>query len=194
MAAKFWWLMALAAVLQGAVAVLYFVLQAGDAPLLRFWAQVSGEMMLAASVCLIAAGLLTARWWMVLNGVALIALGLVNGGFVHGRISFRFVAMLFVLNAVSLGLVALRFRQRWGAVVAGCFELAFLAMGLRLMRFDLAFGLRTLPDYLWWKADFLWFSVYFVFSAICLAMIAWHAMGPRYQLFPWGDVGHGRLG
>ncbi len=194
MAAKSYWLLVLAAVLHGVVAALYFMLQAGDAPQLRFWAQVSGEMMLAASVCLIAAGCLTARWWMVVNGVALIALGLVNGGFVHGRISFRFVAMLFVLNAVSLGLFALRFGQRWGAIVAACFELAFLAMGLRLMRFDLAFGLRTLPDYMWWKADFLWFGTYFVFSAICLTMIALHAMGSRYQLFPWGDVGHGGLG
>ena len=40
---------------------------------------------------------------------------------------------------------------------------------------------RALPDFLWWKADFLWFAAYFGFSSLGIAGLAarWNRPGPR---------------
>jgi hypothetical protein len=131
-------------------------------------------------------------WFLVLNGLALSALGLILNGIFGFRISFRTIALLLVVMAMSIGIFelviarALR-RQRhiadeWFLGLAGAasvvFALAFLAFGFRWIE------LEPRPH-----ADFLWFGSYFGFSAICMLGLALrlHTLGLS-QSGPWKGV------
>jgi uncharacterized membrane protein HdeD (DUF308 family) len=200
------WLLAMCGFLQAAVSVIYFRMQNQDGPLtLSAWSgpgTLVGGLMLAAAAFSIGAGIgrlqASQRWPLVLNGLALGALGLISTGLFGLRklpISFRTIALLFVAMAISAGILELASAQklarmgraadgwlfRLAGAVSGAFALAFLAMGLRWIRFDPGFYFRALPDFLWWKADFLWFAAYFGFSALGIAGLAarWNRPGPR---------------
>src|SRR5260370_4506468 len=109
-----------------------------------------GKLALAAGVCTIAAGILRSAkgkcWLLVLNGLALAALGLIQFAFTRFRISFLTIALLIILMSMSLGILELVTartlrRQRhvadgWFLGMAGvasiAFALAFVALGFRL--------------------------------------------------------------
>ena len=138
-----------------------------------------GKVALAAGACTIAAGIWRSAqgksWILVLNGLALIALGLIFNGIFGSRISFRTIALLLVVMAMSIGIFewvikrALR-RQRyvadaWFLGLAGA-----ASVGFALAFFAFAFGwIKLGPGP---HADFLWFGSYFGFSAICMLGLA----------------------
>ena len=198
---KNWWLLALCGVLQATISAIYLVMQDTNGPLtFHSWNGTIvflGELALAAGACTIAAGILRSTtgkcWSLVLNGLALAALGLIQYGFVRFRISFLTVALLVVVMAVSAGILefviarTLR-RQRpiadgWFLASAGVasvgFAVAFVALGFRWIR--IAPGSHS---------DLLWLGSYFGFSAICMLGLALrlHSQGlsqsGRWEDFP----------
>lgn len=181
---KNWWLLALCGVLQAIMSVIYVLMGTTKNGVVDFHAWSSrvmflGELALAAGVCAIAAGIWRSAagkgWLLVLNGLALGALGLICTYFFRFRISLRTVSLLVILMAVSLGLLALVIaptlrRQRhvadgWLLGLAGAasvgFVLAFLALGFGWIKWG--------PGS---HVDFLWFGSYFGFSAICMVGLA----------------------
>ena len=122
-------------------------------------------------------------WLLVLNGLALGGLGLICCQLTHYPISFRTIALLFVVMALSIGffeLVIARSLRRqhhvadeWLLGLAGAasvgFALAFFAFAFRWIKLD--------PGS---HSDFLWFGSYFGFSAICMLGLALrlHSLGP----------------
>lgn len=182
---KNWWLLALCGVMNAIYSVVNLFMQDPDGSLtLRKYALKStvvflGKLALAAGACTVAAAIWRSvngkSWLLVLNGLALGALGLILNGIFGFKISFRTIALLLVVIAMSIGIFelgiarALR-RQRhvadgWflglaGAVSIG-FALAFFAFAFRWIK------LEPRP-----YADFLWFGSYFGFSAICMLGLA----------------------
>jgi uncharacterized membrane protein HdeD (DUF308 family) len=179
---KNWWLLALCGVLDAIFSVVYLVTQASDGSLtVRKYAVHGtivflGKLALAAGACTIAAGLWRSTkgksWLLVVNGLALSALGLIFNNLTHYRISFRTVALLLVVMAMSIGifeLVTARTLRRqvadeWFLGLAGAasvgFALAFLALGFRWIQLEQP------------ESMFLWLSSYFGFSAICMLGLA----------------------
>jgi uncharacterized membrane protein HdeD (DUF308 family) len=182
---KNWWLLALCGILDATYSAGNLFMQDADGSLtLRTYALKStvvllGKLALAAGACTIAAGLwrstLGKSWFLVLNGLALGALGLIFNGIFGFRISLRTIALLMVVMAMSIGIFelviarALR-RQRhvadeWLLGLAGAasvgFALAFLAFGFHWIELE--------PRS---HADFLWFGSYFGFNAICMLGLA----------------------
>jgi hypothetical protein len=106
------------------------------------------RLALAAGVCTIAAGIWKSTegkyWLLVLNGLALAALGLIFNGIFGFRINFRTFALLIILMAMSMGILELETAQTlrcqrdvtdgWFLGLAGAasvsFALAFFALGL----------------------------------------------------------------
>ena len=179
---KNWWLLALCGALDTALSVLYSIMQDSDGSLtfrkyaLKGTIVLIGRLALVAAVCTIAAGLWRSAkgkcWLLVLNGLALGALGLIFNGVFGFRISFLTIALLVVVMAISMGvleLVTARMlrRQRhvadeWflgltGAVSVG-FALAFLVFGFQWIR-------------LGGESSILWVGSYFGFSAICMLVL-----------------------
>ncbi|HEY2015362.1 MAG TPA: hypothetical protein VGH38_17780 [Bryobacteraceae bacterium] len=114
-------------------------------------------------------------WLLVLNGMAVGALGVILTEFTGSRISFRTIALLLVAMAASAGILELLtarvlWRQRratdgWliglGGAVSVVFGLAFFA---------LAFGwIRLGPGS---HPDLLWFGCYFGLSAVSMLGLA----------------------
>jgi len=179
---KNWWLLALCGVLDAIFSVVYLVSQAPDGSLtVRKYAVHGtivflGKLALAAGACTIAAGLWRSTkgksWLLVVNGLALSALGLIFNNLTHYRISFRTVALLLVVMAMSVGifeLVTARTLRRhvadeWFLGLAGAasvgFALAFLALGFRWIQLEQP------------ESMFLWLSSYFGYSAICMLALA----------------------
>src|SRR5258708_28875013 len=108
-----WWLVALCGALNAGIAVLYFVMGDSQAPLtFHSWqgtVLLLGRLALAAGVCTIAAGVWRSAkgvcWLLVINGVALGALGLIYSGVFGNMISFRTIALFIIAMALSLVLL-----------------------------------------------------------------------------------------
>ena len=184
---KNWWLLALCGVLDAIISGIFLVTQDGPLtfPAWRGAVVFLSKLALAAGVCSIAAGIWRSAkgkcWLLALNGLALSALGLIfNLGVSGYRISFRTVALLVVVMAVSIGILELATartlrRQRpvadeWflglvGAASVG-FALAFFALGFRWIKLE--------PGS---HSDFLWLGSYFGFSAICMLGLALRLYG-----------------
>lgn len=180
---KNWLLLALCGILDAIISVIYLIMQGTDGPrTFHAWngtVVFLGELALAAGACTIAAGIWRSTngkcWLLVLNGLALGALGLIQYGLVRFRISFLTVALLIVLMAMSAGILELvtartLWRQRhvadgWFFGLAGVasvgFALAFLAWGFRWIKLG--------PGS---HADLLWLGSYFGFSAFCMVGLA----------------------
>lgn len=195
---KNWWLLALCGVLEAIYSFANLFMQDPDGSLtLRKYALKStvvflGKLALAAGACTIAAGMWRSAqgksWLLVLNGLALSALGLIFT-FWTGPVAFRTIALLLVVMAMSIGIFELVIarasrRQRhvadeWFLGLAGAasvgFALAFLAFAFRWIK------LESRP-----QSDFLWFSSYFGFSAMCMLGLALrlHDLG-RSQSGQW---------
>ena len=140
-----------------------------------------GMLALAAGVCMIAAGIWSPRegrsWFLVLNGLALSALGSIFAFWANRPIAFRTIALLTVVMAIGIGIYELTTAQalrhhvmaKWllgaaGAVSVG-FALVFLALAFRQLNVERS------P-----LTDFLWFGSYYGFSAICKLGLG---LGPR---------------
>ena len=188
---KNWPLLALCGVLDAIISVIYLIMQGTHGPLtFQSWngaVGFVGKLELAAGACTMAAGILRSTngkcWLLVLNGLALGALGLIQYGFVRFRISFLTIALLIILMAMSIGILefmisrTLRHKRHvadgWFHALAGVasvgFALAFLALGFRWIKIE--------PGS---HADLLWLGSYFGFSAICMLGLALrlHSQGP----------------
>ena len=173
---KNWWLLALCGVLDAIISIIYFN-HAGNGFVLKSTIVFLGKLTLAAGACTIAASLWNFRksksWLLVLNGLALVALGLIASGIFGSRISFRTVALLIILMAMSIGVLELRtawslhqVRERWfhgsAGVISLGFALAFLLIGFGWTRLNPTSPGQTL----------LWLGSYFAFAAICMVWLA----------------------
>ena len=181
---KNWWLLAFCGVLGAIISVTYLMLymQGTDGPLtFHSWnaaVEFLGMLALAAGACTIAAGIWRSVkgkcWLLVLNGLALGALGLIQYDLKKRfGISFLTVALLVTLMAMSIGILELviartLWRQRhvadeWFLALAGVasvgFALAFLALGFGWIKME--------PG-----SHFLWLGSYFGFYAICMLGLA----------------------
>ena len=156
-----WWLLAAGGVFEAVYAAMNLFGQ--DVVFL-------GKPALAAGVCTVAAAIgkpgRGGSWLLALNGLALSAFGVASLFPPHGRVGFLPYALLFVIMAMSIGILALsaarglrqHVSEQWffglaGAVLVG-FALGFLIFGFRWIRLE--------P-----LAYVLWMSSYFAFSAIC---------------------------
>jgi uncharacterized membrane protein HdeD (DUF308 family) len=198
---KNWRLLALCGVLEAIISVIYFIMQDADGPL-TFQARNGavlflGQLALAAGACMIAAGLWRSTkgkcWLLVLNGLALGALGLISYKLTHYRISFLTVALLIVLMAMSMGILELvtartlrrqrHFADGWFLGLAGVasvgFALAFFALGFRWIKIE--------PGS---HSDLLWLGSYFAFSAICMLGLALRLHSQWQTLPPLGNPRH----
>lgn len=180
---KNWVWLALCGVLYAIISVIYLIMRETSGPVtFHSWGSTIvflGKLALAAGACAIAAGIPRSTkcicWPLVLNGLALGALGLIQYGFTGFRISFLTVALLIILMAMSSGLLefliarALRrqghFEDGWFLASAGAtsigFAAVFFALGFRWIKLE--------PGS---HSDLLWLGSYFGFSAICMVTLA----------------------
>ena len=182
---KSWWLLALCGVFDALFAVLIFVMGSPDGrrslhTLIHNRAQVLqlGLLALAAGVCTIAASVWRSRkdnsWLLVLNGLATSSLGILVTLGATRPITFRTIALVIVLMAMSIGLyevtTARTFRghliDEWLLGAAGLasfgFAVVFLAFVLRWIKIDPSPSAQT----------FNWLGSYFGFTAICMVGLA----------------------
>ena len=181
---KNWWLLALCGVLDAIYSVTNLLVQGPDGSLtLRQYAVPGtvvflGKVALAAGACTIVAGTWRSAqgksWILVLNGLALGALGAIFT-FWTGPLAFRTVALLLVIVAMSNGIfewvIARAFwrpphvADEWFLGLAGA-----SSVGFAFVFFALAFHwIKLEPGS---HEDFLWFGSYFGFSAICMLGLA----------------------
>ena len=112
-----WWLLALCGVLHAVISVICLAHYMRDTGFngwsTNVWSSVVfvGELALAAGACTMAAGIWRSAkgkcWPLVLNGLALGALGLILTGIFGSSISFRTVAFLIIVMATSIGIFEL---------------------------------------------------------------------------------------
>jgi uncharacterized membrane protein HdeD (DUF308 family) len=173
---KAWWLLAVCGVLEAVIAIIYFIMENANPLTFHRWnvtVMLLGRLTLAAGVCLIAAGIWrsfkTKAWLLALNGLVLSALGTIYIFFVGSRISFRTIALLIILMAITAAIPELqtaRIMWRYGApgwllALAGA-----LSVGFALVFLVLGFGgLKVEPGS---HRELLWLGFYFVFSAVCM--------------------------
>jgi uncharacterized membrane protein HdeD (DUF308 family) len=175
---KNWWLLALCGVLDAVISVIYFGHAEHGFHRLRDIVFL-GRVALAAGVCTIAVGLWRSAngksWLLVLNGVALAALGLILNGIVGFRISFRSIALLIIVTAISIGvleLITARTLRLQRHLADGWF---FGSAGLASLGFALAFfalGFRWIKPQPGSLSELLWLGAYFAFTAICTLGLA----------------------
>ncbi len=177
---KNWLLLILCGVFEAIIAVAYLIMletvtfhsNIGTITLL-------GKLTLAAGACAIAAGIARSAngkcWLLVLNGLALAALGIIQYAFVRFPISLLTIALLIVVMATSTGILELEIartlrRQRHvmggnllavAAVASIGFALAFVALGFHWIKIE--------PGS---RIDLLFLGSYFGFSAICMLAMA----------------------
>ncbi len=176
---KNWWLLVFGGIFEALLSAMSFFMQGpGGSMTLRTSVRYGGTLehmgmlALAAGVCMIAAGVWSSRegrsWLLVLNGLALSALGLLFTFWANRPIAFRTIALLIVVMAISIGIYELATARtvrrhvagKWllgaaGAVSIG-FALVFVALAFRQLNVERS------P-----LTDFLWFGSYYGFSAIC---------------------------
>jgi uncharacterized membrane protein HdeD (DUF308 family) len=137
-----------------------------------------GLVALAAGVCTVATGTWNARegnsWLLVLNGLACCALGIMVALGASRPITFRSIALVIVVMAVSIGLYELVAAQtlrgrrvdEWLLAAAGVLSVGFAGVFLGFVfgwiRLDPSPSAQT----------FHWLGSYFGFSAICMLGLA----------------------
>lgn len=172
------WLLALGGVLDAIISVIYFS-YAGQGFHATSPVVFLGRFTLAAGACTIAAGIWTSSsgksWLLVLNGLACSALGLILT-FWTGPLSFRTVALLIVLMAMSIGIYELPTARTSRVHLAGewllgaarvaslGFALAFLAFGFGWIKLEPEPGSPG--------KSLIWLACYFCFSAIFMLGLA----------------------
>ncbi len=183
-----WWLLALAGVFDAMLSAMNFFMQHPDGSLtlrasVRYGGTLEqmGMLALAAGVCTIAAGIWSHRegrsWLLVLNGLALSALGSILAFWANRPIAFRTLALLIVVMAIGIGIYQLATARTLRPHAAGKWLLCAagaVSVGFALVFVVLAF--RQLNVVRSPLTDFLWFGSYYGFSAICKLGLA---LGPH---------------
>jgi uncharacterized membrane protein HdeD (DUF308 family) len=192
---KKWWLLALCGVLDALFAILIFLMGSPDgSPNLRTFIHSRdafsqlGMLALAAGVCTIAASLWSSEknhsWLLALNGLACSSLGLLVILGATRPITFRAIALVIVIMAMSIGLCELTTARtlrghpigEWllgtAGVVSVGFAVAFLAFVLRWIKLDPSPSAQT----------FHWLGSYFGFAAICMVGLALRPNGQWVHL------------
>ncbi len=188
---KNWWLLALCGVIDAMLSAMNFLMQGPDGSLtLRTSVRYGGTLVdmgvlaLAAGGCTIAAGIWISRagksWLLVLNGLALSALGLIFTFWANRPIAFRTIALLIAVMAISIGIYELAAARGLWRHVAGQWLLG--AAGVASLGFALVFlalAFRRLNVERSPLTDFLWFGSYYGFSAVCKLGLALrlHSLG-----------------
>lgn len=187
------WLLVACGVLEALIAVIYFVMHNSQGAVTFHAWNVTvlflGRLTLAAGVCVTAAGVWSLSksksWLLVVNGLALSALGVIYSFFVGYRISFRTIALLIILMAISAAIPELQtarslWLQRHGAD-GGLLALAGVAsIGFALVFLLLGFGvIKVEPGS---HLDLLWLGSYFAFSAVCMLGFALRRNGSHGTL------------
>ncbi len=182
---KNWRLLVLCAVFDAMISVIYFDHAGRGFSSLRD-IMFLGKVALAAGACAIVASLRRSAkgkcWLLVLNGLALGVLGLIFNGMPGSRISFRVIALVITLMAMSLGILELttaRILRHQRCVADGW---VFDVAGAVSIGFAFAF---LAPVFHWIKpqpgsfSNLLWLGSYFGFSAICML---WLALRLHFQI------------
>ncbi|HEY1965540.1 MAG TPA: DUF308 domain-containing protein [Acidobacteriaceae bacterium] len=192
---KSWWLLALCGVFDALFAVLIVLMGSPDGfPNLRTFihsrAAISqlGLFALAAGVCTIVASVWRSRkdnsWLLALSGLACIALGLLISLGATRPITFRTIALVIVIMAMSIGLYELATARtlrghlidEWllgaAGVVSVGFAVVFLGFVLRWIKLDPSPSAQT----------FNWLGAYFGFTAICMVGLALRRNGLRVDM------------
>lgn len=186
---KNWWLLVVCGVLYAVISFINFGHAAGFHAMRDVF--LMGRIALAAGACTIVAALWGSRkgsaWFLALNGLALIALGLLLSGIAGSRISLLPIALLVAVMAITLGIVefdvarAMRHLHHladgWVLVLAG---VVTIAAALPLV----ALGLRWVTIAPGSSLGIVWFSLYFGFSAICMLVLAFRLHNLRGLLQP----------
>jgi uncharacterized membrane protein HdeD (DUF308 family) len=192
---KRWWLLALCGVLDALFAVQIVLMGSPDgSPNLRTFIHgrdaISrlGLLAVAAGVCTIGASVWGSRkdnsWLLLLNGLACSSLGLLIALGANRPITFRTIALVIVIMAMSIGLYELATARtlrghridEWllgaAGVVSVGFAVVFLAFVLRWIRLYPSPSAQT----------FDWLGAYFGFTAICMVGLALRLSGLRVHL------------
>jgi uncharacterized membrane protein HdeD (DUF308 family) len=192
---KGWWLLALCGVLDALLAVLIFLMGSPDgSPNLRTFIHSRdaisqlGLLALAAGACTIAASVWRSTkdnsWLLVLNGLACSSLGILVTLGATRPITFRTIALVIVIMAMSIGLYELttartlrgQLIDEWLLGIAGVvsvgFAVVFLAFVLRWIKLDPSPSAQT----------FNWLGSYFGFTAICMVGLALRLNGLRVHM------------
>jgi uncharacterized membrane protein HdeD (DUF308 family) len=192
---KGWWLLALCGVLDALFAVQIFLMGSPDGyPTLRTFIHSRdaisqlGLLALAAGACTIAASIWRSRkdnsWLLVLNGLACSSLGILVTLGATRPITFRTIALVIVIMAMSIGLYELAIARtlrehlidKWllgaAGVISVGFAAAFLAFVLRWIKLNPSPSAQT----------FDWLGSYFGFTAICMIGLALRLNGPRVHI------------
>ncbi len=175
---KNWWLLAVCGLLDAIFSVMYLFMQDANGSLtLRKYALKGtvvflGNVALAAGVCRIAAGVWKSTtgksWLLVLNGLALVALGLIFNGVFGTGIALRTVTGLLAVMAMTMGILELAIArtlrgpvpEKWLLGIAAAASVGF---ALAILWIQPAPGSHL---------HFLLFGAYFGFSAICMLGLA----------------------
>jgi len=192
---KSWWLLALCGVLYAMFSVMIFLMRSPDGTLIlrtfvnsRSTVLLMGMLALAAGACTVAAGIWSSRkdnsWLLVLNGLACSSLGLLITLGATRPITFRTIALLIVVMAVSIGMYELattrtlrgHLADEWllgaAGVVSVGFAGAFLGFVLHWIKLEPSPSAQT----------FDWLGSYFGFSAICMVALALRLNGPQLHI------------
>ncbi|HEV3149815.1 MAG TPA: hypothetical protein VGY94_02625 [Acidobacteriaceae bacterium] len=192
---KSWWLLVLCGVFDALFAVLIVVMGSPDGrrslhTLIHNSAAILqlGLLALAAGVCTIAASVWRSRkdnsWLLVVNGLACSSLGILITLGLTRPITFRTIALVIVIMAMSIGLYELATARtlrghhidEWLLGVAGVvsvgFAIVFLGFVLRWIKLDPSPSAQT----------FNWLGSYFGFTAICMVGLALGPNGLRIQM------------
>ncbi len=175
---KNWWLLALCGVFDAIMSAAYLIMQDTG---FHAWSTVRflGRLALAAGICAIVAAIWRSAkgkcWPLALHGLALGALGLILSGIFGSRISFRTIALLIILMALSAGILELATARSLRRHLADEWFLGFagaVSVGFALVFFAFGFGwIKMGPGS---QSSIFWLGSYFGFSAI-----AWLALGLR---------------
>jgi uncharacterized membrane protein HdeD (DUF308 family) len=190
--AKNWYLLAVSGILSALSSVIYLLMynSGPDSPLLPGWhAQVIllGRLLLVAGVCAIAAAswrpLNNVAWLLVLNGIALSAYGLLPLVY-KGPLSFRVFALLVFFMATSFGLLILLIARTMGHQRHGLDQTLFGFTGaasvvIACPFLALANSWIQLEPRPFHPSLFLWFCLFFAFSAIAMFGLALRLRGLR---------------
>jgi uncharacterized membrane protein HdeD (DUF308 family) len=192
---KSWWLLALCGVFDALFAVLIVLMgNSNGSPNLRIFTHGRnaitqlGLLALTAGVCTIAASVWRSRkdnsWLLVLNGLATSSLGVLVALGATRPITFRTIALVIAIMAMSIGLYELATARglrghlidEWLLGAAGLvsfgFAVVFLAFVLRWIKLDPSPSAQT----------FNWLGSYFGFTAICMVGLALRLDGLRVHI------------
>jgi uncharacterized membrane protein HdeD (DUF308 family) len=163
-----------------------FVTPRGMVPLL-------GSVALAAGACTIAAAIWNSSqgrsWFLLLNGLACIALGLLISLGANRPVAFRTIALLIALMAASIAvheLVTARALRglpvgEWLLVAAGVVSIGFAGVFFGFARGWIR--LEPSPS----GQTFYWLGSYFAFSALCMLGFALRQFRPPTATYNMSD-------